>query len=384
MKQQNKKRLLLFTLVVGLVCAAILFCLYAPGNKKDEPLVSVVMPTYNRADLLPRSIESILNQTYRNLEFIIVDDGSTDDSVALIESYQKKDPRIVLLRNETNRGISYTRNKGNRAAKGKYIAIMDSDDFSQPQRLQRQVELLEARPEFTAVNSIYTSNDRDTPNNWVPYKRLEIIMNFRNFFTHLAMVRRDFLVDHGISYNENMMSSEDYDLWRQVITNGGRLYMLNEPLLILRRHRTNSMEYYREIERNRKVISGQLLARFGISADDAQTLNRCALMHKMVEANPDKKLVDQRTLVFTYKKECTKENLPQGSLYIKHEEWLDNLIPLDAATYKREGNGDIAHVIYRDPERLILRWDNGDEETFLYKEKSWMYAPNAKFGTEKQ
>src|SRR5690606_28917246 len=109
-----------------------------------EPLVTVFMPVYNSEQYIREALESILNQTYQNLDILLVDDGSTDRSVEIIKSYQ--DTRIRLIQNEKNMGIPYTRNVGLKEAKGKYIAIMDSDDIAVSNRIERQIQYLETNP----------------------------------------------------------------------------------------------------------------------------------------------------------------------------------------------------------------------------------------------
>jgi len=104
--------------------------------------VSIVMSVYNAQKYLDEAIESILNQTYSNFEFIIINDGSTDKSLEIIENYAKKDSRIIVI-NRENKGLIYSLNEGIRKANGKYIARMDADDISLPQRLEKQVEFME-------------------------------------------------------------------------------------------------------------------------------------------------------------------------------------------------------------------------------------------------
>ena len=119
--------------------------------KKTEPLVSVVMPVYNGEKYLAEAIESILQQTFTDFEFIIVDDGSTDGSAAIIEAYAKQDSRIRFKPHEKNRGESSARNTGIRASMGAYVAAMDCDDVSLPRRLEKQVALLNEQPRIGAV-----------------------------------------------------------------------------------------------------------------------------------------------------------------------------------------------------------------------------------------
>lgn len=116
-----------------------------------NPQVSIILPTYNRAKILPRTIESILNQTFKNFELIIVDDGSTDDTEKIVKNFQRKDKRIVYIKNIQNRGVSFSRNKGIKIAKGEYIAFQDSDDEWLPKKLQKQVKIFEKLPNSFGV-----------------------------------------------------------------------------------------------------------------------------------------------------------------------------------------------------------------------------------------
>lgn len=112
-----------------------------------EPInISVILPTHNRAALLPRAVDSVLAQTYREFELIIVDDASTDNTQAVLEAY-RDDPRVRILRCETNLGGSGARNHGIAHARGAYIAFQDSDDFWMPHKLEAQLAVLKAKPE---------------------------------------------------------------------------------------------------------------------------------------------------------------------------------------------------------------------------------------------
>ena len=123
------------------------------SQNNQDIKVSVLMGIYNCADTLAESIESILNQTHSNIEFIMCDDGSTDNTYEIANKYAKKDSRIVLLRNEQNITLGPTLNKCLEHATGKYCARMDGDDVSVPDRFEKQVAFLESHPEFDAVGS---------------------------------------------------------------------------------------------------------------------------------------------------------------------------------------------------------------------------------------
>lgn len=126
-----------------------------------SPAVSVVLPTYNRASLLTRAVESVIAQTYADWELVVVDDGSTDDTATVAAIYASKlGVRFVYLRQE-NRGSSAARNRGIEASRGRFIAFLDSDDEFAPAKLARQLALFERRPELGLVYSDYSIVDTD-------------------------------------------------------------------------------------------------------------------------------------------------------------------------------------------------------------------------------
>ena len=119
----------------------------------QDILISVIMAVYNGCDTLSEAIQSILNQTYQNIELIICDDASTDDTWELLQTWSRKDCRIRLLRNPKNEGAAIARNRCIEQARGGYIAIMDADDRSMPRRLELQLAFLEQNREISFVGS---------------------------------------------------------------------------------------------------------------------------------------------------------------------------------------------------------------------------------------
>ena len=121
---------------------------------KENPTVSVIIPTYNRAHLVGRAIQSVLNQTYQDFELIIIDDSSTDNTEDIIKEFQKKDERIKYIRHDKNKGGSAARNTGIKVAKGEYIAFLDCDDEWLPEKLEKQIKTMKDLP-FDVWGGIY-------------------------------------------------------------------------------------------------------------------------------------------------------------------------------------------------------------------------------------
>ncbi len=126
-----------------------------------KPLVSVIMPCYNTADFLQDAIESILHQSYRNFELVIIDDASTDNSLSMMEELAQRDDRIRIIKNERNRGISFSRNQGIINSQGKYIALMDADDIAYPDWMETQIDYLEKHDRIDAVTGCFDIIDME-------------------------------------------------------------------------------------------------------------------------------------------------------------------------------------------------------------------------------
>jgi len=182
----------------------------------NDPRVSVVMPVHNGELYLREALESILKQTFGDFEFIIIDDGSTDATRDILRSYA--DPRIRLVYNEHNIGLTKSLNKGLGLAQGEYIARQDADDISHPERLAKQVEVLDNNPGVSILGTAYQRIDSQA----LPLGTVEVLTDnvelqnnllVGDCFCHgsVAMRKRD--VETVGKYNEAMEPAEDYDLW---------------------------------------------------------------------------------------------------------------------------------------------------------------------------
>lgn len=185
------------------------------------PRVSVVMSVYNGEQYLNEAVESILNQSFSDFEFVIVDDGSTDSSLRILKSFAARDARIYLLERAENRGLTICLNEGIRVASGDYIARMDADDVSLPQRLQEQVAFMDAHPDVGICGSWAELIGTHAGQVWkYPASHDEICasMLFANTFVHPAvMLRGATLRLHDLQYDRQIRYAQDYELWSRAM-----------------------------------------------------------------------------------------------------------------------------------------------------------------------
>lgn len=208
-------------------------------DKPAEVPVTVLMPVYNAAAYLPESMESILGQTFRDFEFLIIDDGSVDESAQIARSYG--DARVRLV-STPNRGVAETLRLGVELAAGAYIARMDADDTALPERLSRQVEVLERFPEVAVVHSKvdYVDGQGRVIHAGMgdPTSDLQTRWNlvWHNVpFHSTTMIRASVLRRNGLNYRTDMDLAEDFDLWNRIALLG-RFHFIPEVLLRYRIH----------------------------------------------------------------------------------------------------------------------------------------------------
>lgn len=192
-------------------------------NHVSSPAVSVLMSVYNGHNYLKESIESILSQTFSNFEFIIVNDGSEDESLDVILDFFQKDRRIVII-SQQNIGLTKSLNRGINIAQGKYIARQDADDKSRPDRILKEVEFLEANPDYFMVGTAYEVSDEekmilngpDVPLIIDHSQILSAICKFNPFF-HSSVIFRNDAAQLGYFYDTRFGYAQDYELWLRVV-----------------------------------------------------------------------------------------------------------------------------------------------------------------------
>ncbi len=227
-------------------------------NDEGLPLVSVIITAYGRADFLNQAIESVKNQTYSNYELIIVDDNSP---MEVVNEYKIPDS-AVFIRHETNRGFAAaTRNTGIRIAKGKYLAFLDFDDIWFPEKLEKQVELLENNPAFDATYCNYKVIDENNNTRWEPSGLEELdrkdplpqlLKKTYIMSPSSLMVTREAIMDIGM-YDEQIRGTSDFDLYVRLALN--HKFLTDQRSFCCRRSHEEQMSRDRAFMRQAEVVT---------------------------------------------------------------------------------------------------------------------------------
>lgn len=237
----------------------------------SKPFVTVLMPVYNAERYVGEAIDSILNQSYLFFELVIINDGSTDSSEKVIRSYS--DNRIVIVNNEENKGLIETLNKGLSLAKGTYIARMDADDISTPDRLEKQVSFLETNPAIGLVGSSYTLFDESHEVIAYPEQQEDIRLAcvFHNPFCHPAVLFRKEIVDtHKLVFKKEYLHAEDYKFWTEFVLLT-ECHNLKESLLFYRSHSDQISQMHNEEQLiNSRKIQKEYLEGAGFSLTEKE------------------------------------------------------------------------------------------------------------------
>ena len=378
-----------------IICCCVLlvglFCVKA----FDKPTISVVMPVYNRTDLLARAIESILNQTEKDFEFIIIDDASNEKTKNVLKSYAQKDKRIHIYHNDVNKGISYSRQRGLDLAKGKYIAIMDSDDWSVPERLEKSLIFMQENPEIDAMTGgLDTIKDESVMQKYIPkepalytlvdtpaYFAIELM--FYNRFPNVAsFFKKDFVKKHKIQYDQSLVSAEDYDFFVKMVMAGGNLARIYDVLVFRRIHYFNNPSYYEKMIENSLNIRKKMVSRFFVPDEkdikfEYNTYEKCTLLKKIILHNEQNPKIPQQHLQDRYVLNCPKDI--QASYYLRDtlNYWEDFLEVGDNGQVKRVATGESGQLFKKSDNEIEVTWENGETQSFvLGKGVIWQHKPN--------
>lgn len=210
-------------------------------STRNEPLCSVILPAYNAETFIDEAITSILDQTYRNTELIITDDGSTDETAEKIKQFQH-DKRVRFIKNDKNIGLIQTLNNSLSYANGEFIARMDADDISEHTRLETQIKYLQKHPEIDICGSNMRvfGNRNELIRGATTWQEARVNTFFSTPLFHPTVIFRKKIVNADFKYDKKFKTAEDYDLWeRLIITKNIKALTVNAVLYNHRWHETN-------------------------------------------------------------------------------------------------------------------------------------------------
>ncbi len=232
----------------------------------SPPLVSVVMSVYNEEDYLKETIDSILNQTFPDLEFIVIDDGSNDGTIKILNEYTEVDKRIKVVSNQVNIGIAASTNSGIKRAAGKYVAIMDAGDLAHPQRLEWQVNYLESNDDVFILGTQGIWIDEDDRR--IGSYRMPLIVDSKALYgeggaIHPSIMARRALFDIIGFYDERLIMSQEFDLYMRCLKRNLGMANLDKELISIReRERGMTLGHLKTIQRNQLKIKIKYLPTF--------------------------------------------------------------------------------------------------------------------------
>lgn len=203
--------------------------------QNDFGLISIIMAAYNAEKTIEQAIDSVLSQTYTNFELLVVNDCSADRTAELVKSIAAKDSRARLISNVKNSGVSYTRKHGLEEAKGDWIAILDSDDAWEPEKLEKQIELQRRTNADLLFTGSAFMDSEGHPIDWYLHAPKEVtyrqLLKQNVLSNSSALVRKELYAKH-YAIGDGM--HEDFAIWLSILKKGTKAYGVDEPLLIYR------------------------------------------------------------------------------------------------------------------------------------------------------
>lgn len=225
----------------------------------NSKLVSIILCAYNSEKSIEKTIISLLNQSYSNLEILILDDGSTDKTKEICEKYTKKDNRILFFSNIKNIGLTKSLNILAKLAKGEFIARQDADDVSLPNRIEKQIRFLESyKLDATTTRSLVLQSKKKRPgfSFYIPNK---LLIKFKNPFIHgTLLIKKNILTEIGY-YDENFYYAQDFKLFTDLIYAGYKIKTLNEPLYLLNTENNISSKNLEEQNYYSKCVKSRII-----------------------------------------------------------------------------------------------------------------------------
>lgn len=304
---------------------------------KESILVSVLLPVYNAAATVRESIDSILAQTLTDFEFIIINDGSTDNSEEIILSYE--DERIRYYSNDGNKGLIYTLNRGIELSQGKYIARMDADDIAYPERLEKQIEIMEKSPDIVVCGTRIRGfgNIGEKGFKYVVKESSEEIKRqlvINSSITHpTAVIKRQVLIDYDIRYDKEYLHAEDYRLWVE-LSKYGSFYNVPEVLLDYRISDTQvSTKWHSTQVETAKRCRRDYISNLYVGSDISDDLEKGIITVRTIREL--KRSVYYNEVLETFYMSLARYSIKELSYFIFSFDWLKFKLITNFAIFKR-------------------------------------------------
>jgi glycosyltransferase involved in cell wall biosynthesis len=274
----------------------------------NQPLVSFVIPSYNSGKFLRQTLESCLNQTYSNIEILLINDGSTDNTDEILEDF-KNIENFFHIKNEKNEGLIYTLNRGMKLARGEFIARMDGDDICLPGRIQAQVDYFQKHPDVDVLGTDIIIIDQDNKRKGKPREVIrseaEIewsIVSSCPVFHPTVMLRKKLLENEPFSTSLYFVSdkiAEDLGLWARVLLANKKIAVLNDPYLLYRKHSGSLTSSYstKQIEMAASIVSQFTQQKWAIKISDQFLLN----MRKRDQFSSNSFITEAKSIIQSFK-----------------------------------------------------------------------------------
>lgn len=213
---------------------------------KSSTKLSVIMSVYNAQETIKKSIKSILDQSYKEFEFLILDDASTDETFNICNEFKKEDKRIKLYRNDKNLGLTKSLNKLIAYSNGEIIARQDSDDVSKKERLQKQINYLYENNLDACTSRANIMDEKKVIPRFSFLLPKKIVIRYKNPFIHGTLLIRKSVLEENNFYDENFYYSQDYKLMSDLIKKNKKIKIMNENLYYLNMKNNISTNYQKE------------------------------------------------------------------------------------------------------------------------------------------
>jgi glycosyltransferase involved in cell wall biosynthesis len=290
------------------------------------PLISVVLPVYNAEAYLQEAVTSILQQSYTHFEFILINDGSTDNSEKICLAFNDK--RIIYIKNETNLGLITTLNKGISLAKGEYIARMDADDVALPNRFKMQIEAFQRYTDALVVSSDYYSLNGSQKTKVCNRKlsdEMKTTLLFATCFCHPTVMIKNNFAKLNLCYDATSKHVEDYKLWMDLSFHG-KFYNVAEPLLLYRSHPQQVSALYNDTQlKNSNLLRENYLKQLGFTfTEDELRIHNSIGNNEFITSLEQLKAIEKWLLNLVQQNQKLKMFEEQLFINIMYKFWLDS------------------------------------------------------------